>query len=126
MGGQDGRSAETSLIGRLQGFIETVAPDIRAVKPHPSARPFLEPDLLLARNDELLVVEIKLGTVNQGKIQTGSYQLFSYLTALNIDEGVLFLTPGSSCELQMLTTEVGSGSVTRRIYAQSPSELMSD
>ncbi|MCD9479513.1 GxxExxY protein [Photobacterium phosphoreum] len=93
--GKESRFLGAEVVGSLQGFFSAVAPDINLqVEPvlKISNGRTLRPDLILEKNNEKVVIELKAPRINPGRVRhTGRTQLLMYMRATNINQGILFI-----------------------------------
>lgn len=111
---------EVEFLGRLQGFISSLEPSIQSVRePLISNERQLRPDILLMRDSETVVLELKrIGrTSNKRVLELGRRQLLNYLHAGNYEYGVLYIPP-STPDQQMETKNEGA------IYIVAPNDLV--
>jgi len=88
--------AEIEITGILTGFIQTVEPNI-TIETHKiiGEERRLRPDMVLTHGNESIIVELKRYRPDRKYLEQGQYQLYSYLEASGINEGILFLyAPG--------------------------------
>ena len=112
------RPTEAVVLGRLRGFIEAVAPDIQAV--NVGGNSAIEPDLVLVRSDEQVAIEVELGKPNRTALDSKRLQLLRHLTALKIEDGVIFLSPRVRRQMHINTEHFQLGSTTHNIHVVSP------
>ncbi|MBU2907796.1 GxxExxY protein [Vibrio splendidus] len=93
--GKEYRFLEAEVLGSLHGFFSAVAPDINLL-----VEPIfkigngrtLRPDLILEKNHEKVVLELKSPRANPGNFtNAGREQLLTYMRATNINQGILFI-----------------------------------
>lgn len=85
---------EVELIGRLGGFIESLDPRIKVIQePRLKTDLPLRPDLILDRNGEVVVLELKRAGLRQDFYNRGKAQVLRYLEESEIDHGVLYIAP---------------------------------
>lgn len=88
--------SEIEVTGILTGFLQTVDPNI-TIETHKviGEERRLRPDMILTYNNERIIVELKRHRADRKYLEQGQYQLYSYLEASGICEGILFLyAPG--------------------------------
>lgn len=97
------RITESELIGSLTAFISSFANDINVttqyVIPTDSGQKDYRPDLLLQKDKEKLIIEIKMVTQTENRLlNSGSEQLLHYLTPSGITNGILYIPPSKNNE----------------------------
>lgn len=89
-----GGMREAELVGRIGGYLKTIDQEVDidtdAVL---SAKHSLRPDLLVRKAGRTIVVEVKSSKVTDSAIRIGQWQLLKYVTAGNLDRGLLFVAP---------------------------------
>ncbi|HDZ9686329.1 TPA: hypothetical protein RU365_003377, partial [Vibrio cholerae] len=93
--GKESRFLEAEVLGSLHGFFSAVAPDINLLV-EPAFKigngRTLRPDLILEKNHEKVVLELKAPRANPRNFtHAGREQLLTYMRATNINQGILFI-----------------------------------
>jgi hypothetical protein len=105
---------EVEVIGRLHGFLELLTPDISIIRePLVSNDRHLRPDLLLKKNEEAVIVEVKRPGFNKRTFDLGCAQLLAYLDASKLGNGILYVPPtkGENMEIGSSLEEIGGRSI---------------
>jgi hypothetical protein len=104
-----GSMNEIEFLGRLQGFMSALDPSIQSVRePSINGDRQLRPDILLMRDSETIVLELKrLGrAISKSGLEMGRRQMLTYLHAGNYQYCVLYVPP-SMPDQQMETKTEG-------------------
>lgn len=93
---------EVEFLGRLVGFIQSLAPQI-GIKREPVSHdvPGLRPDMLVEKGEERIVIELKRAVSAGSGIERAKAQLLSYLRAFDLTHGILFVPPAEPGELML-------------------------
>jgi hypothetical protein len=81
------------LLGALSGFLVGLQLNIR-VTPEAQVAEGLNADLLVQRDNDAVIVEVKVGKLKPDYVQASLNQLRSYVSAANAGGGILFLASG--------------------------------
>lgn len=123
--GEGNTVRESEVLGRLAGFIESVQPDIK-VRQHAKIREALPlaPDLVAEREDERVILELKLLSADhpsRATVQRGAAQLAAYMVASGTDAGVLFLpSQGAKEQLHVHSIHLQGGSQPSVMHVVAP------
>lgn len=91
----DGRlRSEAELIGWLSAYTKLTDRSI-SVETYPKLEAGIQPDLILTRGRERMVVELKRGRGGKAFLGSATAQLLGYLKELQIKEGALIVAPSA-------------------------------
>lgn len=129
VGSTQPRLLEREVIGMLSGYLNAVDRDIEVFTEysipvgHEKAR--MIADFLFKKGEQKVIVELKISSINIARRRRdGREQLFSYMTAANIQTGVLFIPPISSNQeivIDQVTREVAN--MKQNIYEIYPKNI---
>ncbi len=108
-----GKQSESQLIGALHGFLSSAAPElIVQTEVLLDSEKRLRADLLLTRNKEKVIVEIKRWTMKQG-FSNAIGQVETYLAMSGIPNGILLFLPDQPSEMKRkeMPSSTGVGSL---------------
>lgn len=95
---------EVELIGRLSGFLQSVDSDLTIVRePIVGGTDRMRADLLLTKNGETVVVEVKRPGLSASSLERGHLQLLAYLEAGKWRHGILYMPPATGEALDITT-----------------------
>lgn len=103
------KQSESQIIGALHGFLASAAPELKiTTEALLDAEKHYRADLLLERNNEKVVVEIKRRVMKQG-ISNAVAQVENYLQVGGIRSGVLIFLPDHPSEMRREESTLSSG-----------------
>jgi len=97
--GDPGEMKEVEILGRLAAFLETLDLGIstsREVKSDAQRR--LAPDLIVTRDSESLIIEVKKPQAYKQEYAASLTQIQRYLELTGISEGIIYIPPSSSSQ----------------------------
>lgn len=86
------KTSEAELLGRLSGFLTSIDPNLE-INREPLYKSHLRPDLVIKKNSESIVIEIKRARFLRGFFDSAIVQISNYLKATSIDCGILYIPP---------------------------------
>lgn len=115
--------SEAELVGRLQGFINSVDPSIRIVREFPLQHNshVLRPDVAFIKNEDTVLVELKLHSMVKRTLDSAQAQMRRYLEAGEYKIGIVYLPPwhpDQTMETQKVSIQEKDRTVT--IYTVAP------
>ena len=114
---------EAELLGRLGGFLTTVDTNLE-INREVILKDRLQPDLILKKNSEDVIVEIKRLRKLRGFTDSAIIQISNYLTAAKLKYGVLYIPPfETNQEMNIRRLETASG---REIVILSPKRIVGE
>ena len=116
MGSTQPRLLESEVVGMLSGYLNAVDREIEVFTeysiPLGPEKARMIADFLLKKGEQKIIVELKITSINVARRRRdGREQLFSYMTAANIQSGILFIPPISSSQamaIERVTRAVGN------------------
>ena len=113
---------EVELLGRLSGFIEGLDSSIRITRePTIDEHSRLRPDLVLERETERLLIEMKRAGYRPDRLSRGREQVLQYLAASGLEHGILFIPPlDPSLGMETRTEQVDLAGRTTFIHTVAP------
>lgn len=101
-----GKPTESQVIGALHGFLASAAPELSVqTEARLDADKHFRADLLVARGEELLVIELKRRLMRQSYANAVA-QVEQYLLVGGIKSGILLFLPDTPSEMERLDSEV--------------------
>ena len=86
------KARDSELLGRLSGFITSVDPKLE-INREPLYEGHLKPDLVIKKNSESIVIEMKRARFLRGFLDGAIVQISNYLKSASIDYGILYIPP---------------------------------
>lgn len=126
VGGDTDRNQATSeveLIGQLTGFISSVDPSVEVAREvvFRSGAYAARPDLVLRRDNETLVVEVKRPGLGKRGLTSAVHQVLRFLDASGAAEGVVYCPPAYSGQrMYTSTSEFDMRDRVVKIHTVSP------
>lgn len=103
------RLFEREVAGMLAGFINTIDPQIEVLPEFSimlGSNRRLMADFVLKKGDKTVIIEMKMpGSHVERRRRDGREQLFSYMAASNIDNGILFIPPISTSQQMVVESQ---------------------
>lgn len=128
---QSSPSFESELVGELSGYIKAVAPQIvvESDTTITAGRYQFAVDLLLCNRGESILLELKRPGSGLATMRSGREQLFSYLSASDVDKGILLVLPfreGTPMTVDTVTRlHGGTQKQVTTVYPSMPEEQSS-
>ena len=113
------KHSEVQLIGAIHGYLASVAPelDIKAYMSVGGQMRFML-DMLIARGDEKLVIEVKR-RAHPSNITMAVSQIMRYLNETKVTQGIVFAPPDHSPEMSIIEAVVAGGRTVTALVVPS-------
>jgi len=120
------RLFEREVVGMLSGYLNAADPQIEVYTeysiPIDDGMRRMMADFLLKKGDQQVIIELKMPSIHvTRRRRDGREQLFSYMAAANVENGVLFFPPVSSKQeliIEQVTRNIAN--VTQTIFEIYP------
>lgn len=113
-----GKPTESQVIGALHGFLASAAPELNVqTEARLDAEKHFRADLLIARGEERLVIELKRRLMRQSYLNA-VVQVEQYLLVGGIKSGILLFLPDAPSDMERLESTVSS--IDGRLVILSP------
>jgi hypothetical protein len=116
-------TSEVELIGRLSGFIDSVDPSSEVARDVAFRFGDLtaRPDLVLRRQAETLVIEVKRPGLGKRGLASAVHQVLDYLAASGATEGIVYCPPAHAGQrMYTTTTEFNLRDTVLKVHTVSP------
>jgi len=103
------KTNEAEIVGRLTGFLASIDPRLEIAR-ETVYEHRLRPDLVITRESEKIIIEMKRARVSRGFVDSAMVQLSKYLKAIKAQYGILYIPPFEpNQEMQIQKFDTASG-----------------